>query len=128
MVTKVTSGIKISVDTVYESRYSDPLNNRFMFSYFITIENLSDTTVQLLRRQWDIIDSIGEKTIVEGEGVVGIQPILKPGQLHQYNSGCNLKTDIGKMSGSYLMERKDTGEKFKVMIPEFLLIAPYKVN
>ena len=75
-----------------------------------------------------ISDSNGEMRQVEGEGVVGQQPVLEPGQSHQYISGCNLKTNIGKMAGTYLMERIIDGKKFQVKIPEFTMIVPYKLN
>jgi ApaG protein len=84
--------------------------------------------VQLLRRHWHIFDTNGEVRQVEGEGVVGQQPVLEPGESHQYISGCNLKTTIGKMTGTYLMERIIDGKKIKVKIPEFTMIVPFKLN
>jgi ApaG protein len=128
MVTKITEGVKISVETFYQEEHSQPLNNEFMFAYRITIENCSDNTVKLLRRHWYIFDSCGITREVEGEGVVGLQPVIEPGKSHQYISGSHLKTEIGKMYGTYLMERQIDGRKFKVNIPEFQLIAPFKLN
>ena len=128
MVTKITDGVKISVETIYQSEYSNPANEHFMFAYRVNIENLTENSVQLLNRQWHIFDSNGTKREVEGEGVVGQQPVIEPGDNHEYVSGCNLKTDMGSMKGSYEMERIVDGVKFRVNIPEFYLIAPYKLN
>lgn len=128
MVTKITDGVKISVDTIYQPEYSNPANEHFMFAYKVHIENLSEYTVQLMRRKWLIFDSNGTKREVEGEGVVGQQPVIEPGDSHEYVSGCNLKTDMGSMKGSYEMKRVADHEEFRVNIPEFYLIAPYKMN
>jgi len=128
MVTAITQGVKISVDTVYQEEYSNPEKEHFMFAYQITIENLSDYAIQLMRRQWFIFDSNGTQRDVEGEGVVGIQPVIEPGESHSYVSGCNLTTDIGSMSGNYLMHRIADQSDFTVDIPEFQLIVPYRLN
>jgi ApaG protein len=128
MTTKITEGIKISVETFYQDEYSQPLNNEFMFAYRITIENQSEQTIRLLRRHWYVFDSTGTTREVEGEGVVGLQPIIEPGKTHQYVSGSHLKTEMGKMYGTYLMERTTDGKRFKVNIPEFHLVAPFKMN
>ncbi len=128
MKTKATAGIKISVETFYQANQSHPFASHYFFAYRITIKNISDYTVQLKKRHWYIFDSIGIKSEVEGEGVVGEQPILVPGQSYQSVSGCNLTTDMGKMYGIYLMEREIDGELFNVKIPEFLMIVPYKLN
>ena len=128
MVTKITEGVKVSVETIYQPEYSNPVNEHFMFAYRVKIENMGDYTVQLMSRKWSIFDSNGTKRQVEGEGVVRQQPIIEPGENHEYVSGCNLKTDIGTMKGSYEMTRVVDGQKFQVNIPEFQLIAPYKLN
>lgn len=128
MITQVTQGIKISVSTHFQESYSKPDNRYFLFSYKISIENTSEYAVKLLRRQWQIFDSSGDKREVEGEGVVGQQPILEPGETYEYESACNLTTDMGKMRGSYLMERKADKVRFIVNIPEFQLIAPQRLN
>src|SRR5690606_32112860 len=128
MVTEITDGVKISVETIYQPEYSNPANEHFMFAYRVNIENLTENTVQLLNRRWLIFDSNGTKREVEGEGVVGQQPVIEPGDNHEYVSGCNLKTDMGSMKGSYEMRRIVDGRKFRVNIPEFYLIAPYKMN
>lgn len=128
MTTQTTSGIKISVKVVYQSEYSNPGRNHFMFSYHITIENLSEYTIQLKNRHWDIYDSIGTRKTVDGEGVIGEQPILQPGQKHAYVSGCNLRSEIGYMLGYYTMTRLVDKEDFQVDIPRFYMIADYKLN
>ncbi|MFC6999363.1 Co2+/Mg2+ efflux protein ApaG [Rufibacter roseus] len=128
MDTKTTQGVTVHVTTNYLPDYSSPAQQHFVFAYKITIENNSEFTVKLLRRHWHIYDSNNEVREVEGEGVVGQQPVLEPGESHQYVSGCNLKTSIGKMAGSYLMERLVDGKQFNVSIPEFTLIIPYKLN
>jgi ApaG protein len=128
MVTKITDGVKVSVDTIYQPEYSNPANEHFMFAYRVKIENMGEYSVQLMNRHWTIFDSNGTKRDVEGEGVVGQQPIIEPGNNHEYVSGCNLKTDIGSMKGSYEMKRIVDGQTFQVNIPEFYLITPFKLN
>jgi ApaG protein len=128
MVTAITQGVKISVDTVYQEEYSNPEKEHFMFAYQISVENLSDYAIQLMRRQWFIFDSNGTQREVEGEGVVGIQPVIEPGESYSYVSGCNLTTDMGSMSGNYLMHRIVDESDFTVDIPQFQLIVPYRLN
>jgi len=128
MVSTISEGVEISVETFYQADYSNPVNNEYMFAYRITIENHNKFTVKLLRRQWFVFDSNGEKREVEGEGVVGVQPVLQPGQHFQYVSGCNLRTEIGRMNGNYLMENQNSKNTFRVNIPLFDMIAPFKNN
>ncbi|GAA0891106.1 Co2+/Mg2+ efflux protein ApaG [Fulvivirga kasyanovii] len=128
MVTEITKGIKVSVETEYQPAYSSPSQYHYVFTYKVTIENQSENTIQLLRRHWHIHDAGFLSREVEGEGVVGQQPILEPSQYHQYVSGCNLKSGIGKMLGTYLMERIVDGHRFEVTIPEFNMVAPFKLN
>ncbi|GAB3200616.1 ApaG protein [Pontibacter aydingkolensis] len=128
MDTKTTEGVKVTVTTNYLPDYSSPVQQHYVFAYKISIENNSEFTVKLLRRHWYIHDATGIVREVEGEGVVGQQPTLEPGESHEYVSGCNLKTGMGKMRGTYLMERLVDGKKFDVTIPEFNLIVPYKLN
>jgi len=128
MVTKITAGVKVSVETIYQPEYSNPANEHFMFAYRVKIENMGDHTVQLMSRKWNIFDSNGTKRQVEGEGVIGHQPVINPGENYEYVSGCNLKTDMGTMKGSYEMIRVVDGQKFQVKIPEFQLITAYKLN
>ena len=128
MVTAITKGIKVTVETEYQPEYSSPSQYHYVFTYRVTIENGSAHTIQLLRRKWYIHDVNTSVRTVEGEGVVGQQPVIEPGEQHQYVSGCNLKSGIGKMYGSYEMEQIIDGIKFHVGIPEFLMIFPYKLN
>lgn len=128
MVSQLTKGIQITVRTTYQDPYSKPDQNHYLFTYRVTIENKSEYTVQLMRRNWHIFDSSGEYREVEGEGVVGQQPTLMPGDVYEYESACNLTTEIGKMSGTYTMKRQIDGAQFQVSIPEFELVAPQRLN
>jgi ApaG protein len=123
-----TEGITIAVDTQYLPAHSDARTDKHVFGYFISISNGGNETVQLLSRQWTIVEAGGRVRNVEGEGVVGRQPVMVPGQLHEYTSFCNLNTEIGKMFGTYLMKRLEDGHLFHVMIPEFVMVAPSKLN
>ena len=128
MITVVTKGIKVSVETNYQSEHSQPANEHFVFTYRITIENNSSCTVQLKSRHWDITDAGYPKHEVDGDGVVGKQPILESGEIHQYVSGCNLRSGVGKMGGFYTMEKIIDGKVFNIEIPEFIMIVPFKLN
>lgn len=128
MVSKISSGVEITVETFYQSDYSNPLNHEFMFAYRITIENHNGFAVKLLRRHWYIFDSNGDKREVEGEGVVGVQPVLEPNERYQYVSGCNLRSEMGKMYGNYLMENLNNKTTFQVKIPAFQMVVPFKGN
>jgi len=128
MPTAITNDIKITVETSYQQPRMQMPDSDYTFAYRITIENHSEHTIKLLKRHWYIIDSLNDKTEVEGDGVVGIQPQLEPGESHQYISGCAIRSDIGKMFGTYLMERQFDGKLFEVKIPEFKLIAPFRMN
>lgn len=128
MVQQITEGISITVETFYQPAQSNPLSAEYMFAYRITIENLSPIGIKLLRRHWHIADSNGSFREVEGEGVVGQQPIIEPGGNYQYVSACNLRSDIGKMWGTYQMENLYNKKLFSVHIPEFQMIAPFKLN
>lgn len=128
MVKHITEGVSITVETFYQQEQSNPQQADYLFAYRITIENLSMIPLRLLRRHWHIYDSNGAHREVEGEGVVGAQPILTPGETYQYVSAANLRSDMGKMSGTYTMENMYNKKLFKVIIPEFDLIAPFKMN
>lgn len=128
MVQKVTHDVNIVVETFYQAAQSRPLLSEYLFAYRITIENLGAVPVKLLRRHWHIIDSNGDVREVEGEGVVGQQPTIEPGESYQYISSCNLSSDVGKMYGTYTMEDLFTKKTIVVTIPEFQLIAPFKNN
>lgn len=128
MVSAVTYDIKVSVETFYQEEYSKPLEYEYFFAYRITIFNGSQFNVRLLRRHWFIHDSNGVVREVEGEGVIGSQPLLDPGESFRYVSGCNLRTEMGKMRGTYLMERIEDRRQFYINIPTFALVAPQKLN
>ncbi len=128
MVSNVTEGVKVSVESFYQPDYSNPVNGEYMFAYRITIENCNDYPVKLLRRHWFIFDSNASHREVEGEGVVGVQPQINAGEQYQYISGCNLKTEMGKMHGTYLMEDIATKKEFSVNIPVFEMVVPFKMN
>lgn len=124
----ISKGMKVSVETFYQPDYSNPQQSEFMFAYRITLENHNSFPVKLHRRHWNIFDSNGSHREVEGEGVVGVQPSLQPGENYQYVSGCNLRTEMGRMSGTYEMENLHSKKTFTVDIPAFEMIAPMKCN
>ncbi|MCG9880979.1 MAG: Co2+/Mg2+ efflux protein ApaG [Bacteroidia bacterium] len=128
MQVAITHDVKIMVETSYQSNKSGGENGKHMFAYRITIENQGEHTIKLLRRHWYIVDSLDGKSEVEGEGVVGVQPLLEPEEKYQYVSGCMLSSELGKMHGTYLMERQIDGKLFEVKIPEFILCTPYILN
>lgn len=128
MEIQTTNGITVSVQTQYLPMHSNPREGKLIFGYHISIENGSPYTVQLLRRHWVIQEASGEIREVEGEGVIGQQPVINPGESHEYTSFCNLCSEMGKMSGTYLMNRRDDDTLFEVVIPEFRMIAPFKLN
>jgi ApaG protein len=128
MVRTSTDNIEITVEVKYWQPHSVPKENHYFFVYFIGIHNKSEDTVQLMRRHWDIFDSTGEKRVVEGEGVVGETPVLDPGEKFEYNSGCNLNSDIGYMKGYYSLIRLSDGKEFNVEIPRFDLMVPSRNN
>lgn len=123
MVIAVTRGIKVSVEVSYQAEFSNPHQHHYVFTYKVTIENKSQHTYQLLKRKWEIFDAAENSKIVVGNGVVGQQPILEPGETHTYVSGCNLKSGLGKMKGSYTMEKLFDGKLVEVTVPEFQMIA-----
>lgn len=128
MVQQVTDGVSVTVETFYQPSQSNPLGSEYFFSYRITIENLSEVPVKLLKRHWHIIDSNGSYREVEGDGVVGQQPVIEPGGNYQYVSAANLRSEIGKMYGSYKMENLFNKRLLTINIPEFQLIVPFKMN
>ncbi len=117
-----TEDITVRVRPVYLDGQSSVIERKFVFAYFIRIENDGPESVQLLRRHWLIQDGDGEVKEVEGEGVVGSQPEISPGRFHEYNSFCVLESFEGTMEGTYLMQRPN-GERFNVVIPKFTLRA-----
>lgn len=123
-----TDGLTVSVRSQFQEKHSSPRKGEYIFSYTITIENQSSSTVQLLSRHWIIFDSNSSKKEVKGDGVIGKQPILHPGESHTYSSWCPLHTPIGRMKGSFQMINKLTNLRFDIKVPEFNLIADFKNN
>ena len=119
----VTNGIRIQVHPEYLEDRSEPDEAYYVWAYTIRIENEGDRTVTLRSRHWEITDAAGRRQDVDGEGVVGKQPTLGPGERFEYTSGCPLNTPSGFMVGSYVME-SDSGEQFEVAIPAFSLDSP----
>jgi ApaG protein len=115
--------IRVEVDTSYLEDQSDPKERRYVFSYTITIRNEGKVPARLLTRHWIITDSNGKVQEVRGEGVVGEQPYLKPGQGFRYSSGAVLETPVGAMQGSYQMV-SDEGEQFDAPVAAFRLAMP----
>ena len=107
---------------------SDPDNGQWLFAYHITIRNTGEQTVQLLSRHWVITNGEGRVEEVRGPGVVGYQPILKPGEEFEYTSGCPLTTPVGTMHGQFNMVLPDSGEKFDAKIEPFRLAVPQALN
>lgn len=117
---RVTEGIRITVRPAFLPGQSRPSAGQWVFSYDIRIENVGSEPAHLLTRQWHIHDAIGEDVEVEGDGVVGLQPVLEPGGVHEYQSFCVLKSTSGHMEGSYTFQRPD-GNRFRAEIPRFIL-------
>lgn len=128
MITEVTCGVKVSVITQFEEDLSNPANRHYIFSYRIIIENQNPFEIQLLRRHWFIKDSMSEMREIEGEGVVGQQPVIDSGEIYEYESACNLVSDFGMMHGEYLFRKGLTDELLRVSIPEFKLEILGKLN
>ena len=128
MVQQITKGIKISVETSFEGTFYKNYKMNYAFGYRITIENQGKDAVQLTDRHWKIYDSLNDIEIVDGEGVIGKKPVLKPGESHTYNSGCLLSSPIGSMKGFYNMVNFTTTRRFRVTIPTFKLCAPFAIN
>jgi len=118
-----TNGVEVEVVCHYLSEHSDIVANRYVFAYHIVITNRSANAIRLMRRHWYIDEGDGIIREVEGQGVVGEQPILEPGEAHEYSSGAILENPRGTMKGSYEMH-SDDGSVFGVEIPEFALEMP----
>lgn len=128
MVQQVTRGIKISVETNFEGTFYKNYKVHFAFGYIVTIENQSKDSVQLNSRHWEILDALNNTEFVDGEGVIGKKPVLKPGESHTYTSGCLLTSPFGAMKGHYDMVNLNNTNKFKVAIPAFKLSAQFALN
>ena len=113
---------------MYQEGHSLPDRHAFVFAYKIQIANHNNFTVQLMRRKWVITNGVGATEVVEGDGVVGRQPVLYREDSHEYVSGCNLITPFGTMEGIYYFENKATRKIFEVQIPKFRLEAPFMLN
>ncbi len=124
----ITQGVEIRVETFYQAGHSNPLHNEYLFAYQITIENHNSFPVKLINRHWHIFDSIGDWRQVEGPGVIGQQPVIEAGQSFTYMSSCNLRSELGKMHGTYEMLHMHSRQTFLVDIPSFELVAPLKFN
>lgn len=123
----VTRSVRVVVHSRFEEDESAPVDDRFLFSYEVSIRNESDDTVQLISRRWVITDGNGDQQVVEGAGVVGHQPVLAPGESFEYTSFCPLPTPIGTMEGTYWMVTSDGGS-FEAEIAPFTLAPPGMVN
>ncbi len=128
MPTTVTKGIRVSVKVRFAEELSDAKQDRYIFTYRITIANEGRHTVRLLRRRWVIWDSLAPRRVVEGPGVVGETPVLAPGGHFTYSSQCDLRSGLGRMLGAYVMRDQESGESFEVDIPEFILGYPFLAN
>ncbi|MEJ2060408.1 MAG: Co2+/Mg2+ efflux protein ApaG [Gammaproteobacteria bacterium] len=122
-----THDIQVEAESFYIPEQSDPDNERFVFAYTVTITNRGEISARLLTRHWVITDANGKVQEVQGEGVVGEQPYLRPGEQYQYTSGTMLETPIGTMQGSYQMHADD-GQEFDAEIAPFKLSIPMKLH
>ena len=127
MFSKTTNNINVSVRSYYLEEQSEPDEQHYVWAYQVTINNIGQQTVQLKKRYWKITDSNGTNKEVRGAGVIGEQPVLRPGEKFEYTSGTPLSTPSGFLEGYYEMETKD-GNKFDASIPLFSLDSPYISN
>jgi ApaG protein len=123
----VTRGVRVYVESEYAPERSEPTRNEWFFLYTVRISNEGAEVVQLLTRHWVITDGTGHVEEVRGPGVVGKQPILKPGESFEYTSGCPLSTPFGVMEGTYQMVT-GSGERFDAKVSPFTLSEPYTVH
>ena len=125
MYSEITKSIRVTVVPAFLDEHSSPEDDKYVWAYEVRIENLGEETVQLINRYWSITNSLGQTQTVRGPGVVGEQPILKPGEYFEYTSGAPLSTPSGLMMGTYQMEDND-GKVFDVCIPAFSLDSPHQ--
>ena len=123
MYTATTRAIQVTVRPQYLADQSEPAKSQFVWAYFVRIENKGDVAVQLRSRYWKITDALGRMQEVRGAGVVGKTPLLRPGEMFEYNSGTSLTTPSGFMGGTYQMTG-EAGESFDIEIPTFSLDTP----
>lgn len=126
MFSKVTHSIKVTASPQFLDQHSEPDEDHFVWAYTIQLENNGEETVQLLNRHWKITDAHGLTQEVRGQGVIGEQPVLKPGEAFRYTSGTALGTSSGIMLGEYEMENPQ-GQRFSIEVPAFSLDSPYQV-
>lgn len=128
MLQKVTNGIQVNVQVQLETNHTQVERNYYLFSYRITIQNLSNKRVQLLRRNWYVTDFVAYEKMIEGDGVIGQQPIIEPTNSYTYTSYCELNSGVGSMEGYYTFLDFTDLTTFKVDIPKFELVAPWVLN
>jgi ApaG protein len=128
VIQQITRGIKISVESKFEGSFFKDQVLHHAFMYYIKIENQGKDVVQLLSRHWKILESVSRPQYVNGNGVVGKKPVLKPGEQHTYQSGSLITSPLGAMAGTYLMINFSTAKKFNVDVPSFKLSVPYLLN
>ena len=128
MLQSITKQVKVDVENWYNKEASDPELDFFVHAYQITITNKSEEPIKLMRRHWFIFDSSGKQHQVQGEGVVGEQPVLEPSETYTYISGCHLQSPMGSMHGHYYFQRLIDSQEFRVRIPQFILNFPPALN
>jgi ApaG protein len=122
----ITQNITVRVQVFYLAEHSEPESSAYKWAYQVTIINAGNRTVQLMRRSWDITDAHGQVQHVHGEGVIGKQPVLRPGEQYEYTSGTPLGTPSGFMTGQYHMQELHSGDTFDIDIPTFSLDSPFQ--
>ncbi|MDR0229462.1 MAG: Co2+/Mg2+ efflux protein ApaG [Flavobacteriaceae bacterium] len=128
IVRNSAKGIVVHVKQRYEGNFMKGESFRYAFSYRIKITNNTSKTIQIRKRYWNIVDALNITEVVEGDGIVGMQPILQPGDVHEYQSGCVLHSHFGMMYGYYTVLSVDDEVEFKVPIPRFKLVATFALN
>ena len=128
MIQQITEGVKISIQSHFESSFYDGKDLRFRFNYNIEIENNNPHPVKLISRKWTILDALNKIDTIKGEGVVGKQPVIRPFKSYRYNSDCALQGPMGSMKGVYKMLRLYDNQEFEVTIPNFRLCADFAQN
>jgi len=123
----ITNNVRVEVESAFAADRSQPFDREWFFTYTVRISNEGDDNIQLLSRHWIITDATGHTEEVRGRGVVGEQPLLRPGESFQYTSSCELKTSAGIMRGTYQMVTEE-GDHFDVEIAPFALHEPYTVH
>ena len=128
MISQITKGVRISLETHYEGCVKSNHVLKHAFSYFISIENTGPDSIFLKSRYWEIFDSLNPKETVVGEGVVGLKPTIKPGEIFRYQSGAMINSPFGNMRGYFRMFNLTSTTEFKVLIPDFKLNPTYILN